>query len=236
MESGPFISINRNVGNMIQHRIAKSIKKIETINDSISYYENRKTEEEESLSNLISSYMQQCTSEENQDGIDSLIRYLYWYTDFKATQISEITDIDNRSISKRAGDLIFSATCSRCQSQFANKRTSRTDQGKNICPNCENQDILDNHKVFLEDWVDSTWATHKNPRMDQGTYAAYLHSSHWKKTRSIALQNAGYRCQACATKDEILDVHHNNYDSLGHESSSDLIVLCRPCHSKVHGK
>ena len=51
-----------------------------------------------------------------------------------------------------------------------------------------------------------------------------------------ALQRASYRCQACSSKDEILDVHHNSYDRLGAEDPSDLIVLCRPCHSKVHGK
>lgn len=221
---------------MIQHRIATAIKKIETINDSIHFFNERKKEESEGLTNLISTYMQQCTAEEDQDGIDSLIRYLYWYTDFKATLISEVTGIDNRAISKRAGDLIFSASCSRCQSQFANRRSSRTDQGSSLCPACINADILDSHKVFLEDWIDSTWATHKNPRMDQGTYAAYLHSSHWKKTRQIALQTAQYKCQACSTKEEVLDVHHNSYDRLGHEEASDLIVLCRPCHAKVHQK
>ena len=72
--------------------------------------------------------------------------------------------------------------------------------------------------------------------MDQGTYAAYLHSAHWKKTRHEALQRAGYKCQACSTKEEILDVHHNCYDRLGSEEPQDLIVLCRTCHGKVHNK
>jgi len=231
-----FILMPLNVGNMTQYRIATTIKKIETINDSISFYLQRKMEVEEDLSNLISKYMQECSSEENQEGVDSLIRYLYWYTDFKGTMISEITGIDNRNISKRAGPLIFSASCSRCQSQYANVRTSRTDQGKAICPACENQDALDSHKVFLEDWMDTTWAQHQNPKMDKGTYSAYLHSSHWKKTRTDALMRAGYRCQACSAKDQILDVHHNSYDRLGHEEPQDLIVLCRSCHTKVHGK
>ena len=228
--------INRLERNMIQHRISVAIKKIETINDSINFFQIKKKEEEESLSNLIATYMQKCTAEEDQDGVDSLIRYLYWYTDFKPSLISEITGIDNRTISKRAGDLVFAASCSRCQSSFANKRTSRTDQGSNLCPNCQNQDILDSHKVFLEDWIDTTWATHKNPKMDKGTYSAYLHSSHWKRTRGQALQRAGYKCQACSSKDQILDVHHNSYDRLGHEDPSDLIVLCRSCHTKVHDK
>lgn len=219
---------------MIQHRIANSIKKLETIEDSLNFFEIKKKEIEESLSNLISTYMQQCTAEEDQEGIDSLVRYLYWYTNFKPSLISEMTSIDNRTITKRAGDLVFSASCSRCQTAFANKRTSRTDQGSHLCPACENADILDSHKVFLEDWIDTSWATHQDPKVDQGTYAAYLHSKHWKKTRAGALERAAYRCQACSTKEEILDVHHNSYDRLGHEDPSDLIVLCRSCHAKVH--
>ena len=236
MELQHFISIKAKSENMIQHRIATTIKKIETVNDSIEYFLKMKLEVEESLTNLINTYMQQCTSEDNNEGVQSLIRYLYWYTDFKVKMISDVTEIDNRRICDLAGDLIFSATCSRCQSVFANKRTSRTDQGKNICPTCENADMLENHKIFLEDWIDSNWATHKNPRMDKATYSAYLHSSHWKKTRSLALQHAGYKCQACSTKEDILDVHHNSYDRLGHEDPSDLIVLCRKCHAKVHNK
>lgn len=221
---------------MIQHRIATAIKKIETINDSINFYELAKKEEEENLENLISSYLQECTAEEDKDGVSSLIRYLYWYTDMKPNKISEITQIDNRTLTKRAGSLILSAKCSRCGSTYAKEKTSRTDQGSSICPNCIHADALDSHKAFLEDWIDNTWATHKNPKMDQGTYAAYLHSAHWKQTRHEALQRAGYKCQACSTKEEILDVHHNSYERLGAEEPQDLIVLCRTCHGRIHNK
>lgn len=72
--------------------------------------------------------------------------------------------------------------------------------------------------------------------MTKETYREYLKSPYWKRTRKKALQRASYRCQICSSKDEILDVHHNSYDRLGAEDPSDLIVLCRPCHSKVHGK
>ena len=53
---------------MIQYRIANSIKKLETIEDSLRFFESAKKEEEECLSNLISTYMQQCTAEENLAG------------------------------------------------------------------------------------------------------------------------------------------------------------------------
>tara|TARA_B100000900_G_scaffold414938_2_gene443134 strand:- start:210 stop:875 length:666 start_codon:yes stop_codon:yes gene_type:complete len=221
---------------MIQHRIATAIKKIETINDSINFYQIAKKEQEESLDNLIASYLQECTSEDDKESVCSLIRYLYWYTDITASKISEMTAIDNRILSKKAGPLILSAKCQRCGTTYAREKKSRTDQGSPICPNCIHADALDSHKAFLEDWIDNSWATHKNPRMDQGTYSAYLHSAHWKKTRSEALMRAGYKCQACSTKEEILDVHHNSYDRLGAEEPQDLIVLCRTCHGRVHQK
>ena len=221
---------------MIQHRIANKIKNLETINDSLNFYNQRKYEEEEDLQNLINKYIQECQSEEDDGAISSLIRYLYWYTNIGVKEIGEYTELSHQLVVQRAGYLIFSASCSRCQSVFPSKRKSRSDLGSKICPSCEAQNIIDQHKVFLEDWIDSSWVKHDNPKMDKKTYTAYLHSKHWKKVRSIALQNAGYKCQACSCKDTILDVHHNSYDRLGNEDPSDLIVLCRSCHSKVHEK
>lgn len=220
---------------MIQHRISKTLKKIETITESIEHFKNQKKLEEENFTNLISSFMQKCHDENDEESISSLVRYLYWYTDIKGTKIQEYTGIDNRAISKRAGVLIFSAVCTRCQSQFASKRTSRSDLGETICQSCINADVLESHKIFLEDWTGAKWVN-QNPKMEKGTYLAYLHSAHWKQTRTKALQNAGYKCQACSSKDDILDVHHNTYERLGNEDELDLIVLCRSCHGKIHGK
>jgi hypothetical protein len=30
------------------------------------------------------------------------------------------------------------------------------------------------------------------------------------------------------------DLHHRNYDRLGHERFDDLIPLCRACHEQLH--
>lgn len=35
---------------------------------------------------------------------------------------------------------------------------------------------------------------------------------------------------------QTLDVHHRTYKNRGNEKFADLIVLCRACHSKHHGK
>lgn len=66
-------------------------------------------------------------------------------------------------------------------------------------------------------------------------YDVYLQTPHWKSTRQLALQYAGYRCQLCDAKGH-LNVHHRTYDRLAEERVSDLTVLCRSCHAKFHDK
>jgi len=61
------------------------------------------------------------------------------------------------------------------------------------------------------------------------TYAEYLQTDHWKGIRAAALWFAGERCQLCGGHKD-LQVHHNNYNCLGHERPEDLVVLCDRCH------
>ncbi len=66
-------------------------------------------------------------------------------------------------------------------------------------------------------------------------YDLYLQTDHWKETRQKALKAAKYKCNKC-NKGKRLQVHHLSYIRRGHEHSKDLIVLCRACHAKVHGR
>lgn len=68
--------------------------------------------------------------------------------------------------------------------------------------------------------------------MTKDEYQEYLKSDHWKK---ISRQAIGIkkRCQQCAFPYE-LNVHHQNYERLGRELITDLIVLCRACHARHH--
>jgi hypothetical protein len=69
------------------------------------------------------------------------------------------------------------------------------------------------------------------------SYDEYLVSEHWIRKRSEAKSRAGYKCQLCGLfGGKYLNVHHASYDRLGHESATDLIVLCRACHAKFHDK
>ena len=41
-------------------------------------------------------------------------------------------------------------------------------------------------------------------------------------------------CQNCG-KDYDLQVHHKTYENLGEEKEEDLLLVCKNCHSKIHG-
>jgi hypothetical protein len=64
-------------------------------------------------------------------------------------------------------------------------------------------------------------------------YRTYLESDAWKRRRSVALSEAGHRCQVCNREGQ-LDVHHRTYERLGNELPQDLVVLCRECHQLFH--
>ena len=63
-------------------------------------------------------------------------------------------------------------------------------------------------------------------------YLAYINSKAWYAKRDLKLRKAGYKCWWCGSRYE-LEIHHLNYDRLGSERLSDLMVLCRNCHRWV---
>jgi 5-methylcytosine-specific restriction endonuclease McrA len=85
--------------------------------------------------------------------------------------------------------------------------------------------------------------------MDRKEYReTYLKSFHWRQRRKEEIDNARGECCICGTewketiwnRDEDnnliinLEVHHVSYKNLGNEQPSDLIVVCSPCHDKLH--
>ncbi len=66
-------------------------------------------------------------------------------------------------------------------------------------------------------------------------YTQYLQSDHWKKFRIKVLRHYGRTCMLCNNGKKV-NVHHRTYERLGHELMTDVIVLCRECHEKFHGK
>lgn len=71
------------------------------------------------------------------------------------------------------------------------------------------------------------------------SYADYLHTPEWRRTRAAAILRAGGCCSLDVTHTDGLEVHHRTYERLGEELASDLTVLCKVCHRlhhKEHGR
>lgn len=96
----------------------------------------------------------------------------------------------------------------------------------------EADDFEDAMEMLAEYTADNFVYLIRTRRID---YQRYLESRHWQRMRELARDAAGNRCQLCNSTDR-LETHHKTYDHIGRELLSELIVLCRDCHAKFHGK
>jgi hypothetical protein len=62
----------------------------------------------------------------------------------------------------------------------------------------------------------------------------YLKSEHWRDLRLRKLAETDARCAICKFRDLANDVHHIDYRELYNVGMTDLRVLCRACHKRVH--
>ena len=68
-------------------------------------------------------------------------------------------------------------------------------------------------------------------------YQAYINSQEWmdRRREHFRADPGNARCFVCNWHGKnALHVHHNTYERMGHEASTDLVSLCRDCHSFVH--
>lgn len=73
------------------------------------------------------------------------------------------------------------------------------------------------------------WALESMP------YQEYLQTSEWKERAKAAKKQAGWRCEVCNARGP-LEVHHLTYAHRGNERPGELLVVCRSCHAKLHGR
>jgi hypothetical protein len=60
----------------------------------------------------------------------------------------------------------------------------------------------------------------------------YLQSNHWRLRKKLLHFWRGYQCQVCHQPG--YDLHHLTYKHLFREWFTDLVLLCRSCHDRVH--
>jgi len=64
-------------------------------------------------------------------------------------------------------------------------------------------------------------------------YEEYILSKEWYIKRQVIIIEHGGKCKLCGRENE-LQVHHRNYERLGHERKEDVMVLCVRCHNDLH--
>ena len=74
----------------------------------------------------------------------------------------------------------------------------------------------------------------------------YYKQPHWKKFIKELLEPDTCHCELCLaprwthfkTKprrvNRVFNIHHKHYNTLGHESREDVMILCRRCHQLAH--
>jgi len=68
-------------------------------------------------------------------------------------------------------------------------------------------------------------------------YKRFLSGGVWRSIREYLFEIRGRACQVCCSS-ERLQIHHSTYKHRGSEYKhlNDLVILCRDCHAKFHGK
>ena len=167
------------------------------------------------------------------------LRHLYWDRNelFTVGELADVFRVAVAEVAREAGPVVVSTTCLLCLEEVdvqVNNRsalkTLETEAGSSpeyrICPNCTAFRELDLAVLRRK----------KGERLDGihlAAYKSYLASPQWRETRAKALRRAKHRCQLCGAKRD-LAAHHRHYENIGREKPGDLIVLCRPCHSRFH--
>ncbi len=180
----------------------------------------------------------------------SLARYLYFRrVDFSSNAIARglFGDKNSSRMINRVGDFEMEIECDHCGKK--RKVSSRFEMeealkgGKNyaegklmLCRPCEKQMFHDRSspeehakwKKIREKEISRYQQLRTMP------YKEYLQTPEWNQRRNRHLKSARFSCQVCNASNSILDVHHRTYERRGNELFTDLIVLCRNCHSLFH--
>jgi len=63
-------------------------------------------------------------------------------------------------------------------------------------------------------------------------YNKYINSKIWKAFKKSIIEERGEFCEDCGIATNKLHLHHLNYGNFGNELSTDVQLLCVPCHEK----
>lgn len=214
---------------------------INKILDDINDYKIMLQEIQSQCSILKDKLIDLLINEEDLNTAAEIANYLYWYP-----YLVLAGDI-KKAWKEKTGKMFHPAegrintTCARCGKIYQRNVKSRRDAEDNwnskhsFCSDCER--IIEIEKQKRRQAYYLTEEGHKLRLEELRTmpYQDYLQTSEWQQKRKEAYRRAKGHCQLCNNTGP-LDVHHRDYSRRGNELSADLIVLCRDCHAKFHGK
>lgn len=77
------------------------------------------------------------------------------------------------------------------------------------------------------------------PTKEQKIKNSESHKRDWTQYRNKALLEKGEECERCGSTENLV-VHHIDYynlkNELGHHETTNLMVLCKKCHAKLHNE
>lgn len=171
------------------------------------------------------------------------LSYMYWDTDYPVVPLIRELGYGTRSASqlKKQGLLCNASrtmTCSKCgdtESAIVKSRRQLNDF-KELphlyeCTKC-NPDIPQDKTEIKPKVIKEIRVSVSKDNLDI-SYEAYLETYHWDSVRMRTFGMAGWKCQLCSSKGDLV-AHHNNYNNLWNESVKDLVCLCKSCHTLFH--
>ena len=67
-------------------------------------------------------------------------------------------------------------------------------------------------------------------------YLEYINSNEWKSFRNGIISKRGRKCEKCGQTEGEIHAHHLTYERFMNELETDIQLLCRVCHMRVHSK
>jgi len=171
----------------------------------------------------------------------AVLKELYWEAEerFTGGDLAKAFKIPLVQVSELAGEKRFETSCLLCGASFLiwlpsrsarqalTRETVTANPKWRSCPVCDRDRLKELSRLKKGKGKPLT-AGHR------AAYQRYLQSPQWKERREKALKKAGGKCSLCSKKGG-LDVHHRDYSRIGQERPTDLIAICRGCHSTFHG-
>lgn len=178
---------------------------------------------------------------ENEELKFIFILYGYWFSELSITYYEKYLDIKSLHPYVK-NTLMCRRKCSQCNEHIDTTVYSRSkfelikdgDQNYYICKDCKDKNFKDEMQKRNEETKRKQDAANKEIQdLKSMLYKDYLETDHWKQLRKRKLRLSGYKCQICASTED-LNVHHNTYENRGCEKDEDLVVLCNECHKRHH--